>query len=146
MGGSWFVRPDTRRLPLSDGQSIVVKQRLSSGDFRAHLKRSSYLGPDGLRRIDTLQQGLSTVITYLVDWSLEAPILGASEHDLIVALDALAPERFAEIKTAIETHEAAMAAEREQEKNATDGAKASPAISPSPSGVAGASSGSAPLM
>ena len=140
--GEWFVRPGTTRLPLSDNQWLVVRQRLSAGEYRAHLKRSSTVGDDGVRRLDMLDHGLSLIVAYLVDWSLEAPIRGVSEAELVSTLDALDPPHFAEIKTAIETHEDAMTAERAAEKNATDGAKASPAISPSPLEPAGASSGS----
>jgi hypothetical protein len=142
--GAWFVRPETRRLPLSDGEWIVVKQRLSAGEFRAHLTRSTYLDADGRRRLDPLLHGISKVIAYLVDWSLpDAVIRGASAADLTAALDSLKTERYAEIQRAIDAHEDAMAAEREQEKNVTDGGSTSSAISPSPFAVAGASSGSA---
>jgi hypothetical protein len=83
-------------------------------------------------------------VAYLVDWSLaeHAEIQGLSEVALLSVLDALDPARDKEIRAAVEAHDAAMTAERETEKNATDGATASPAISPSPSAVAGASSGS----
>jgi hypothetical protein len=144
MGASWFVRPSTRRLALSEDQWILVKQRLTAGEYRAHLKRSSAVGLDGIRRLNSIDHGLSLIVAYLVDWSLaeHAEIRGASESALIAVLEALDPDRFAEIHLAVETHEAAMAAERESEKNATAGEKGSAAISPSPSAAAGALSGS----
>lgn len=143
MGPSWFVRPDTRRLTLSDEQWIVVKARLTTGEYRAHMRRSSYVDTDGLRRIHALEHGLSLVVAYLVDWSLpDVSIRGVSEADLTAALDNLVPDRFMEIKAAIETHEAAMTAEREAAKNVTDGATNGSAISPSPSALAGPWSGS----
>jgi hypothetical protein len=141
MGTSWFVRPETCRLQLSEEQWLLVKRRLTAGEFRAHLKRSSDVGADDVRRIDTIEYSLSMVVAYLLDWSLDAVIRGVSEQDLIATLDSLDPSRFAEIKLAIEAHEAAMTVEREQEKNGTDGGKDSAAISPSPSAAAGALSG-----
>lgn len=138
--GSWFIRPDTRRLPLSEGQWILVKQRLSTGEFRAHLKRSSYLDEAGRRHLDLLTHGLSLVVAYLIDWSLDDVVIrGVSESDLIAVLDNLDPARFTELKTAIEAHETAMDLEREQEKNVTAGAMHSAAISPLPSAAAGPS-------
>ena len=144
MGASWFVRPSTRRLPLSEEQWLLVKQRLTTGEYRAHLKRSSAVGLDGIRRVNSIDHALSLLVAYLVDWSLaeQATITGASEAALIAVLEALDPDRFDEIYRAIEAHEAAMAAEREQEKNATAGEKGSAAISPSPSAAAGVLSGS----
>jgi hypothetical protein len=142
MESDWFVRPKTERLSLSEGQWLLVKQRLTTGEYRAHLKRSSRVDDHGVRHVDLLEHSLSLVIAYLVDWSLEAPIRGESEADVIAALDTLVPERFAEIKAAIEAHETAMAVAREQEKNATAGEKNAAAISPSPSAAAGALSGS----
>lgn len=135
---SWFIRPDTRRLALSDEQWILVKQRLNTGEHRAHLARSSVVGSDGLRRLDGLLHGFSLVVAYLLDWSLpDAVIRGGSDVELTAALDNLAPERFAEIKLAIEAHEAAMEAAREVEKNAPDGGTNGSATLPSRSEPAG---------
>ena len=142
MGASWFVRPDTHRIPLSDGEWIVVRNTLTTGELRAHLKRSSQIGSDGLRRVDMIDHGPSLVVAYLVDWSLESPIRGISEADLLMVVDLLLPPRFAEIKAAIETHEAAQAAARVAEKNGTDGETNDAATSPSRSAAAGAWSGS----
>lgn len=133
MGASWFVRPETERLPLSDGQWILVKRRLSTGDYRAHLKRSSRLDARGVRQIDRLDYTFSLVIAYLIDWSLDVEIRGVSEQDLTAALDTLDPTRFEEIKTAIDTHEAAMTAEREEKKTMSNGEPMSAPISPLPS-------------
>jgi len=146
MDSSWFVRPETIRLPLSDGQSIVVKKRLSAGEFRAHLRRGSRLDADGVRQVDILEHSLSLVIAYLVDWSLDVDIRGVAEANLVAALDTLEPARFVELKQAIAAHEASMTAEREAEKNGTGGEKNTAAISPSPYAAAGVSSGSVPSM
>jgi len=152
---SWFVRPDTRLLQLSDGQWLKVKDRLSAGEFRAHLRRSTSLehevatDADGntttttTRRVDPLLQNLSTVVAYLLDWSLEAPIERCAESELIAALDALDIDRYSEIRDAVNAHQIAMDRERELAKNGKGGEKKSSAISPSPAAVAGALSGSA---
>jgi hypothetical protein len=143
---SWFVRPETDTLPLSDGHWIKVKRRLNTGEFRAHLKRSVRLGEDGVRRVEALDHGLSVVMAYLLDWSLEAAIRDVSSSDLASVLDSLDPERFAEIKAAIETHEDAMTAERNQKKTTTAGATKSDPISPSPSEPDSLSTRSGTLM
>lgn len=144
MGSSWFVRPGSRRLTLSDGAWLLVKERLTAGEYRAHLKRSSAVQDDGKRRLDSLDLGPSLVIAYLIDWSLEmeAPIREMSAEALMGVLDTLDTERFQEVKAAIEAHDDAMIAEREREKNGTGGEKKLSAISPSPFAAAGASSGS----
>jgi hypothetical protein len=143
MESSWFVKPVTRRIPLSDAQWIVVKERLCNGEFRAHLTRSSYIGADGIRRLDSLLEGLSVVVAYLLDWSLpDAVIRGVPEDELVAALDNLDPRRFTEIKQAIERHLSEREAEREKEKNEMDGGKKSSAISPLLSAAAGELTGS----
>ena len=140
---SWFVRPETVRLPLSDGQWILVKQRLNTGEHRAHLARCSVVGSDGRRRVESLTHGLSLVVAYLLDWSLsDVGIRDASEAALTAALDNLEPDRFVEIREAVAAHELAMEAARETEKNVTGGERPASAISPSPSEPAGALSGS----
>jgi hypothetical protein len=146
--GSWFVRPRSRRLALSDDQWILVKDRLTSGEQRAHLKRCSTIGDDGVRRYDSLDEALSLIVAYLLDWSLaeQAPIAGVPEAALIQVLNTLEPGRFIELKGVVEAHDAAMTAERVAEKNGTAGETASAAISPSPSAAVGSSSGSETLM
>jgi hypothetical protein len=139
MGESWFVRPETCRLPLSDEQWVLVKQRLTAGEFRSHLKRSSDLGTDGVRRINTIDHGLSLIVAYLLDWSLDAPIRQLSVQDLTATLDGLDPQRFLELSAAIEAHDVAMTAARDQKKTTTTGETASDPTSPSRSVPAPAS-------
>jgi hypothetical protein len=145
---SWFVRPEQTVLTLSEGKTLTVKRRLNAGERRAQYARMYLAGVDGQLRVNPMAAGLTLVTTYLLDWSLTddagqpVNIRGVSVEELAARLNDLEPERFAEIHAAIDQHEDAMAAEREQEKNGQDGAKQSPAISPSPSAAAGASSGS----
>ena len=144
MGTSWFVRQETRRLPLAGDQWLLVKARLTAGEYRAHLARSSDVLDDGTRRINTLQHGASLIVAYLVDWSLadQVEILGMAPTTLATVLDTLDPDRFNDIRQAIEAHDLAMSAERAAEKNGTAGEKNAVAISPSPYAAAGVSSGS----
>lgn len=144
-----FVRPDTIRLPLADGDWIEVKRRLSSGETRDLYARLYKPGPEGKLTTDPFQSGLAQVVAYLIDWSAvdEAgrPIVirGLSVPDLERVLNMLDVESFADIREAIERHEAAMVEARTQEKKRRTGATDAAATSPSPSAAAGVLSGSA---
>jgi hypothetical protein len=145
--GDWFVRPATRRLQLSDDQWLLVKRRLTAGEYRAHLKRSSQVDEAGLRRLNTLDHGASLVVAYLLDWSLTTDaetIRGLAPGDLASVLDTLDPDHFSEIFQAVDAHVTAMDEERAQAKNGTGGEKRSVATSPSPSAADGVLTGSAP--
>lgn len=144
---SRFVRPEAVRVPLkSNGDWIEIKRRLNTGEYRARLARMS-LAVDGELQVNRLQLGMATVTAYLLDWSLTddagkpVGIRGLDADALASVLDSLNPEDFGEILEAIEQHESKMDAERVAEKNGHDGANTSPAISPSPSNAAGATSG-----
>jgi hypothetical protein len=145
---SRMVRPETTTLQISGGDWLLVKKRLNNGEQRAMFARMYLEGSDGALHVNPLQTGISKVLAYLVDWSLtdlqgkQIVILNQSIDAVICGLDAIDPDSFAEIKTAIETHEAAMRAEREQEKNAQAGETTSAATSPSLSAAGGVSSGS----
>jgi hypothetical protein len=135
---SRIARPDTETLPISNGDTLIVKRRLNYGDARKMRSMQEHA---------TLREA-ALVMAYLVDWSLTGldgeriSIAGLSPTDLLNRLDALSDDAFDEIYAAIQRHVAAMQAERDTEKNGRDGGSGEPAISPSPSGVAGASSGS----
>jgi hypothetical protein len=143
-----FVRPETRTLPISRGDTITVKRRLNTGEQRAMFARMYFATADGGTRTNPFQVGLSTVLAYLVDWTVKdeagqlVPIAGLPVEDLITTLDATDPETFAEIKEAVEAHQDAQDAARSAEKNGQGGGTQSPATSPSPPAAAGATSGS----
>jgi len=140
-------RPDDSTLPISDGDWLLVKKRLNAGENKRMIKRGSVQTADGWR-MDSIEAGTAKVLAYLIDWSLKGldgkviPIRGQADQAVEAALDAISPDTYTEILRAIEAHEIAMDAERAAEKNGRDGEKGSPAISPSPSAAAGASSGS----
>jgi len=143
---SWVVRPEQDRLPLADDQWVLVRRRLNAGEYRAHLKRSSTLDDAGDRRIDALEHGLSTVVSYLIGWS--NPIALQDENGapldpetLVPIVNSLSPERFNDIKQAIEAHVAKQEAARAAEKK-TDGTTTSAPTSSSPDTSAGRSTGS----
>lgn len=136
--GFRIVQGDVVRLPLSGGKTITVKQRLTTGEERAHLKRSRVNGA-----LDYVEHGFSMVVAYLLDWAspdgVAPDIRGADEATVIATLNALDPDDFIEVKTAIEAHVVAMVKEREEEKKTIrTGAPASSAISALPSDLAGA--------
>lgn len=140
---SRFVRPDTTVLKISQGDTLTVKRRLNSGEERALFARIYLAGVDGKLTVNPFQHGIGMVTAYLVDWSLtddegkRVAIDKLSIEALTNVLNGLEPTSFGEIRQAVEEHDDAMRAEREEIKNDPDGAKALPAISPSPSDAAG---------
>lgn len=146
--GSRFVRPDTTRLTISNGDWLLVKRRLSFGEQRAAYARLYTTDADGTVRRNVLGLGIAKVSAYLLDWSLTddagAPVVirGISTDDLVAALDNLSPEDFAEIREAIDAHETATLAALEDAKKKTAMTLTSEPTSPSPPAVTGVSSGS----
>ncbi len=141
-----FVRPDVVVLPLGGGDTITVRRRLNAGEQRAMFARMYYAGVTGLRT-NPFQQGIATVLAYLLDWTVvdaqgaPVPIKDQPLAAVSDALDALEPDEFAEIKEAIEQHQDRMDAERAAAKKARDGGTPSSATSPSPGTTAGATNG-----
>lgn len=114
-----FVRPETTRLTISDGDTLTVRTQLSAGEQRARFARMSQPGPSGQLQLNRLQVGLATILAYLLDWSLSGEdgqrveIRHVSADELAATLDSLDPDSFAEILKAIETHEATQQSARE---------------------------------
>src|SRR5687768_11027673 len=128
---SRFARPDTIRVPLSEGDWLEVRKRLSARDqrqgFARLVKKATFdaTSANGHQQeeeqtqveIDTSQVGFSTVLAYLVDWSLpEFPIKGQSLDVVTDALDALDANNSNKIKAAVLAHKKAMKLERAKEK------------------------------
>jgi hypothetical protein len=146
---SRFVAPDTTTLKISHGDTLLVKRRLNTGEHRDAMAKMSRETHDGERlRANPFEVGITTVLAYLVDWSLTdedgalVEIRGLARDEVRVILDQLDPDDFEEIKEAIDQHVAVQTAAREAEKNGQGGATGSPAISPSLVGATGATSGS----
>jgi hypothetical protein len=149
--GNRFVRPETAKLPISDGDWLIVRKRLSHGEQRTAFARMYLAGADGTLRANPFSVGMETVTAYLLDWSLQdadgqpVVIRGVPVDELTAKLDALSPEDFGEIRTVIEQHELAMAAERAEAKKKATGATGSDPTSPSPSAPGSPSTTSEPL-
>lgn len=126
-------KPETTRLEISQNDWLLVKTHLTAGEMRGVMAGMIRHGVTG-DQIDLSKVGLSKVVGYLLDWSIEdadgKPVVIRDQPTPVVeaALDALEPESFAEIRHAIERHEAAMEQVR---KNDRDGATVSSATSPS---------------
>lgn len=126
------------------GDWIEVKKRLNTGEWRAALARRYVAGTDGSMKVNLIESGIAQSAAYLLDWSFpEFPIRGKSIDEITAALNALDPDDFAEIKAAVEQHEDAVQAEREEAKKKTlHGANASSATLPSDSSSAAGTSAS----
>lgn len=145
---SRFGLPDVTVLPLTDGDTLTVKRRLTAGEQRAMFARM-YHTVGGVTRVNQLQVPSATIVAYLVDWTLTdghgqpVSVRGLPPEDVAGILDSLTPEDFKEIADAIDAHSEAMEAFRAAEKKTRPGAAASKPTSPSPADLVGATSGSA---
>jgi len=143
------VRPNTITLPLSEGDWILVKERLNAGEQRKLVEASRFDTPDadGLYQIDPTRAGLALILAYLIDWSFTgfdgAPmaIKGLTAEELQRTVDNLEPPDYSEIRNAINAHTASLFAAREAEKKRMAGENGSSTISTSPGVVTGAMSG-----
>lgn len=132
---SWFVKPETVRIDLPEGQWLEVKKQLTVGEERkAMAALVKEVRTDGRMTPDLEMVGKAQVLAYLVDWSLkdEAGKVVRIDSDAkkVSAIDQLHPEKFRVIADAVESHIAASATE--QEKNAPSGGESgSAAISQS---------------
>jgi hypothetical protein len=139
---SRVVRPETKRVTISDGDWLLLKKRLNHGEQQEAFARK-YVADVVGSRLNLRLVGMDRVLAFLVDWSLTGlddqviEIRGKSADEVEAALNSIDPQSFAEIKTAVEQHELAMDVERATVKNAKAGENGSAAISPSPSAAAG---------
>ena len=130
---SRVTKPETHRIDISRGDCIMIRKRLNFGEKRRMLGRmvSAERGT-----IEPESVGVSKASAYLLDWSItdskDQPIViqDMPIAHIVAALDAIDPDCAEEIIHAIATHEAAMEAERDAEKNAQAGENASSPISP----------------
>jgi len=144
--------PTSRRLYLSNGDWLLVKDHLTAGDARkmrrACVKRIRNLDGVEVDAVDFVQVPVAQAIAYLLDWSLVDPtgtpisIRGLDDREMENVLDILPPEACEEILSVIDRHDTAMRELRDAEKKASDGGMKSPAISPSPDSSAGDTNGS----
>lgn len=121
-------RPEAVTVPLSRGDWVLLKKRLTAGETRDMLRR----GFDPKTNAPSpLDMGFAKALAYLVDWSIadadDKPVVIREQPADVVAaaLDALEPESYTEILRAIEAHEDGMAKERDEEKKLLTGPLAS---------------------
>jgi len=126
---SRFVRPDTTTLQLSDGDWLIVKTQLNAGEQREvfnRLTRNNLAidqhGIGGRMEIDPMQAGFSTVLGYLLDWSLtdddghKVDVKNQPVEVVAAALDSLDLDSYQEIIEAVQAHEASVNERRLLEK------------------------------
>lgn len=121
---SRFVLPESVRLPLSDGDWIEVKRKLTSGELR-RMQGAGFVyardpeKPEGYTvEIDNHRLSTARVATYLVDWSFvddqDKPVkLLDDPRGRLQQIDALDPDTLDEIDKAIDAHLEAQAKEKE---------------------------------
>lgn len=109
-----FVKPQTVRLTISDGDFIDVKLRLNTGEQQDLFARiTPHLTPGAPVQLQSRQVMTAKVLAYLVGWSLTddgrpvpmSPDL--SDEVRQSTLNNLDPDTFREIRAAIDAHEAA---------------------------------------
>jgi hypothetical protein len=145
-----YVRPDDLCvLPISGGDTITVRRRLSYGERMDSYQRMFYRTPDGDLKSDPFKAPMAMVQAYLVDWTLTRggdpwPIspLTVSPEARERAFRDLDPQSFDEIAEAIKAHEGAQTAARDEEKKLRSGTNGADGISDLPFVAAGVSSGS----
>ena len=90
-----IVIPDVATLPLSEGDTLTVKERLTSGEERRMIRRGVTYTSDGERHFDPVEAGVSKILAYLVDWTFRGrdgrviPIADAAPAVVEAALDLL---------------------------------------------------------
>jgi hypothetical protein len=128
---SRVVTPGTTRLALSNGDFLIVKQRLNAGETMDLFERAApdvdLTTPGALGRLPPAKVGMAIITAYLLDWSVTdlegqvIPIRTASAEAKESALRLLDFDSLIEIMNAITAHDAAS----RQEKKHPDGASAS---------------------
>jgi len=137
---SRFRKPETIRLPLEEGDWLLVRKYLTAGEERgatARVFKDGTMKPGEKPDLDYRHLELSQAIAYLLDWSLtdadDQPIVIRDQPYEFVhaALEAMESFSLREILNAIQAHDAAMTAEREHQKKVRAGGNVSDPISTS---------------
>lgn len=116
-----FVTPTTTKLPLSDGDWIEVKRRITYEEQEAlnaaSVKRES-LAPGAGIQMDLATYNIERLAMWLVDWSFEdeAGAVVPCDRDAIKLLD---PATAKEVDAALTAHIAGLEAERVDPTSAT---------------------------
>lgn len=126
---SRFVRPETDKLEISEGDWLLVKRRLTAGEQRKAFARTVKRMQVGeATQLDPEAIGLSVMVVYLLDWSLTddtgKPVVIRDQPDTVIenALLQLDPASFREISDAIDQHVVRQTEQLDEEKKARTGA------------------------
>jgi len=138
-----FVRPDTAIVTLANGDTLVVKKRLNTGETRA--LRAAILNGDATQS-QADRAAYAVVVAYLLDWTISdngRPVVIRDQAADVVrsVLDSLDYDSFVEIANAIHEHVEQQKAARDAEKKTANTATESPQISPLPSVAVGVTNG-----
>ena len=144
---SQIVEPNPTRLPLSNGQWVVVKAELNAGETMDLFERAApgidITEPGAITKLSPTKLGLALCVAYVLDWSFidpqGAPMLlrGVSVEEKEAMLRLLKFDRFIELMKAISAHDA----ETRQKKEPPDDATASSERSISLAAVGGGTNG-----
>jgi len=119
---SHIVTPGSVRLPLSEDDYLVVKQRLTAGETLDLFERAAP-GLDitqgfTMAHLSPTKVGMALMLAYILDWNLVDPdgapldIRHASDDEKTSIFRQLTFEKFTEVMTAVGQHDTA----RRQEK------------------------------
>ena len=126
---SRVVTPGTIRLALSQGDFLIVKQRLNAGETMDLFERAApeidLTVPGAVGRLPPAKVGLAIVTAYLLDWSFTdpdgrgIPLRGLSAAEKEGALRAIDFESLVEIMNAITAHDATTRQEKKRPADAS---------------------------
>lgn len=112
-----FVEPDTKRLPLSEGDWIDVKVELTAGETRdLYGRMRPYVTPGEPNQLIAKEVGIARLAAYIVGWSL-LDKRGKSVPVTDTTIDGVDMETFQELLAAVDAHITAMDEKRVAEKN-----------------------------
>jgi len=122
--GSRYRKQESVRLELTGGDWLLVRKHLTAGeerDAQARVIKGTFR-PGEAPELDLEHLGIAQAVSYLLDWS----ITDADDHPIVIrdqpygfvasALRNQTPESLREILEAVQAHDGAMLAERDQEK------------------------------
>lgn len=122
------VKMSTKKIDLSEGDWIVVKEQLNTGEQK-ELENCGLMPPmivDGrvIQPVDWRRHDLERALVFLVDWSQMDEVSGERLPLRIDSLKSLDPMFFEEINSAIMTHVMEMAAAKKALRDAKKAAAA----------------------
>ena len=107
------VAPDVVRVPLSDGDSVLLKKTLNAGEYRQLIVSQFKDTPDGERvTLDHRKVGMAKLLAYIVGWTFVGfdgqplPYRPDEPDDIRAAtIDGLDQETYRELIAAVNAHE-----------------------------------------